>query len=184
MLHLSAAILDKSSGKSTRLYAKNGKDANVCIACLSDKQEQASLDLYINCTQNVTFSVQGPSEIHLSGYFEPKGDDMDDDMFYGQEGAEGEDDEDEDDDDEDEEEEVKPKHGKAKAIDDNLKMAQMNSQKNAANVASVKGVINMAESDSDIEDDLGEDDEDLEDLDDMDLDAEESEESDEPAIPV
>jgi len=43
------------------------------------------MDLYVNCTQNLTFSVAGKGEVHLSGYFEPKGEDMEDDMFYGQE---------------------------------------------------------------------------------------------------
>ena len=42
----------------------------------------------------------GKSELSLSGYYEPKGDDMDDDMFYGQEGAEEDDEEDLDDEDE------------------------------------------------------------------------------------
>lgn len=36
----------------------------------------------------------------MSGYFEPKADDMDDDMFYGQEGADEEEDDLEDSDDE------------------------------------------------------------------------------------
>jgi len=67
------------------------------IAMLSDKNESAVLDLYINCTQNVTLSCKGGSDVHLSGYFEPKGDDMDDDMFYGNEDGdeEAEDEEDE-----------------------------------------------------------------------------------------
>jgi len=41
----------------------------------------------------VTLSCRGPAEVHLSGYFEPKGDDMDDDMFYGQENADDDEDE-------------------------------------------------------------------------------------------
>ena len=56
-----------------------------------------ALDLYLNCTQEVQLSLSGAppkTEVSLSGYFEPKNDDMDDDMFgYGQ----GEDDEDGDD---------------------------------------------------------------------------------------
>ena len=66
------------------------------IAMVGENREMAKLDLYINCTQAVTLSARG-GEVHLSGYFEPKGDDMDDDMFYGQEDdQEGEDLEDED----------------------------------------------------------------------------------------
>lgn len=81
---------------------------------MHDKNEQANLDLYINCTQNVTIFVKGPSEVHLSGYFEPKGDDMDDEIMYGEE--EG-DDEIEDNDSEEE----KPKAAiGAKAIESNL----------------------------------------------------------------
>lgn len=45
----------------------------------------------------MTLTARGASDVHLSGYFEPKGDDMDDDMFYGNEN----DDENEDDDDDD-----------------------------------------------------------------------------------
>lgn len=82
-MHLSAAISDKPNAKPTRVYCKNAKEDEVIIASLSDKVEQASLDLYINCTQNVTLYVKGPSDVHLSGYFEPKGDDMDDDLMYG-----------------------------------------------------------------------------------------------------
>lgn len=50
-----------------------------------------SLDLYFNTTQNVTLSVSG-SELHLSGFFEPNRDEMDDGMFMD---AEEEDDEEE-----------------------------------------------------------------------------------------
>jgi hypothetical protein len=89
-LHLSAAVITKTSEKKTMLMAKNGKDSEVVLAVLSDKHDSVSLDLYINCTQNVSLSARGPAEIHLSGYFEPKGDDMDDDMFYGNEDAEEE----------------------------------------------------------------------------------------------
>ena len=177
VLHLSAAIADKPSAKATRLYIKNAKDAEVIIANLNDKSESVVLDLYINCTQNVTLFVKGPSEVHLSGYFEPKGEDADDDMFYGQEGEE--DGEDEDLDDEDSEEEVKPASGAQKAIAANLKQAQVNSAKNA----SAKAVINMDDDEeSELEDDMG-DEEDLEDLDDIDLDAEEEESEEEHVLP-
>ena len=67
-----------------------------------------ALDLYINCTQEVTLTVKDASKgqsLSLSGYFEPKGDEMDDDMFgYGrEEDDEGEDLEDDDDDESDDE---------------------------------------------------------------------------------
>lgn len=168
VLHLSSAIVDKASGKSTKLFAKLGKDSEVIIANLSEKNEQQNLDHYINCTQNVTLFVKGPSDVHLSGYFEPKGDDMDDDMFYGQEADEAEEDE-------DSEEDEKP--AKSKAVEASLKQAKLNSARNA--------MAKPADDDdeSDLEDDMLDDEEDLEDMDDLDLDAEE-EESEEEMIPV
>ena len=69
-----------------------------------------ALDLYINCTQEVSLLIKDApkgASVALSGYFEPKGDDMDDDMFgYGREGDEEDGDEDlEDDDDDDDSDE-------------------------------------------------------------------------------
>lgn len=56
----------------------------------------------------------------LSGYFEPKGDEMDDDMFgYGQEDGEEDDDVEDGDSDSDDEEPVKA--GKKKELTDSLK---------------------------------------------------------------
>lgn len=140
VLHLSAAVL--GSGKRSQVFAKNGKDAEVLIATVSEAREMAKLDLYINCTQAVTLSAKG-GEVHLSGYFEPKGDDMDDDMFYGQE---EDDDEEADDLEDDSEEETAPASKKKLAA--SLNQAKANSQKNA-------GRIMQADSDeeSDLEDD-------------------------------
>lgn len=108
-------------GQRVKLVAKNGKEAEVVLAVLSDKHDQTRLDLYINCTQNVVLSVQAGgakhSEIHLSGYFEPKGEEMDDDMFYGAE-----------EDEEDEDEEALAKGAKSKdGIDASLQQAKLNS---------------------------------------------------------
>ena len=167
MLHLSAAICDKPNAKPTRVYCKHAKEDEVIIASLNDKTEQANLDLYINCTQNVTIFVKGPSDVHLSGYFEPKGDDMDDEIMYGEE--EG------DDEVEDNSDEEEPKAAVTKAIENNLKQAKINSTKNAA----PKVVPKAADSDDEEGSDLDYDDEEGEDLDDLDLDAEESEDSEE-----
>jgi len=49
----------------------------------------------------------GKAELSLSGYYEPKGDEMDDDMFYGQEGADEEEEDDDLDEDDDGELQVK-----------------------------------------------------------------------------
>lgn len=120
----------------------------------------------------MTLIVKGPSEVHISGYFEPKGDDMDDDMFYGNEDAEEEAEEDE------EESDDKPAAKPMKAVEANLKQAQANSAKNA----SAKAVIKLDDSEE-IDSDLG-DEEDLEDLDDIDLEDEVDDESDdEPIVP-
>lgn len=109
--HLSAAILESKESGKVRLVAKTGKDEEVTVAVLSKESETARLDLYINCTQQIQLLVKGSgkSEVALSGYFEPKADDMDDDMFYGQEGA---DDEEDDLEDSDEEESPQEKKGK------------------------------------------------------------------------
>lgn len=159
VLHLSAAVLAKTADKKTLLLAKNGKEADVCIAALSDKRDSAKLDLYINCTQNVNLSVRGPGEVHLSGYFEPKGDDMDDDMFYGQEDGDEEEDSDE--------AETAPA-SKAKALEKSLRDAKANSNKNASR---------MLADDSDESDD-----EEAEDLEDVDLEALESDSEDEAPV--
>ena len=113
--HLSAAILDAvpDSKSKVRLAVKleeKYKNQEVTLAVLSKDNEMASLDLYLNCTQQVQLMLKGApkgTEVSLSGYFEPKGDDMDDDMFgYGQEEGDEEDDIDDGDDDSDEEEEA------------------------------------------------------------------------------
>lgn len=96
VLHLSAAVVAEAGKQSTRLLCKNAKERPVIIASFNDRSDHTALDLYINCTQQVTLSVQGPQEVHLSGYFEPKGDDMDDDLVYGQEGDDDDSDEDDD----------------------------------------------------------------------------------------
>ena len=111
--HLSAAILDSvaDAKAKVRLAVKleeKYKNQEVTLAVLSKERDVAPLDLYINCTQEVQLLLKGApkgTEVSLSGYFEPKGDDMDDDMFqYGQEAGEDDDVEDGDDDDSDSEE--------------------------------------------------------------------------------
>jgi hypothetical protein len=63
------------------------------------------LDLYINVSQQVTLTVEG-GEVHLSGFFEPQRDEMDEGMFMDEE-------------DEDEDEDVQEVGGKK--IDQNLR---------------------------------------------------------------
>ena len=72
------------------------------------------LDIYFNITQNVTISAVG-GEVHLSGFFEPQKEELDDDMFL-------------DDEEEEEEEEGVATNGKLNA---SLKQAKANALKNA-----------------------------------------------------
>ena len=181
VLHLSAAVLASSDNKKTMLFAKQGKDAEVCIAVLSADNEMAKLDLYINCTQSVTILAKGQGEVHLSGYFEPKESDMDDDMFYGQEkDVDTEKDSDEDED--------TAKDSK-KSLKTSLNQAKVNSNKNANAItaAAAKDLALLAKDDDserEIEDDMEDlDDEDEED--EIDLKKEDSDsDSDEVAVPV
>ncbi len=96
------------------------KNQEVTLAVLSkDKNEMAALDLYLNCTQQVQLVLQGApkgTEVSLSGYFEPKGDDMDEDMFGGYQDEEDEDDDIEDGDSESDEDADKGLVVQGKAI--------------------------------------------------------------------
>lgn len=84
VLHLSNAVLapnsKKDQGKTSVLISmkatgdsETNKDLkNLVIASLiPETKDQQSLGLYLNVSQNITISVQGKSEVHLSGYFEP-----------------------------------------------------------------------------------------------------------------
>jgi nucleophosmin 1 len=146
LVHLSQAVVDKIGEKDrVKLIGKQQKGEEIILATLSRANDTSKLDVYINCTQSVTLSLQGGSdktEVHLSGYFEPKGEDMDDDMFYGEE---------EDEDlDEDEEEEAGKDAVAIQALHKSLKEAKANSNKNASNK------IEVAESDDDDEEDSDE----------------------------
>ena len=59
-------------------------------------------------TQSLTLSVQGAGELHLSGYFEPNRDDLDDGLMLG----------------DDEEEEEEEEEGMSGKVNKNLKQAQ------------------------------------------------------------
>ena len=99
--HMSAAVLDSVPDSKSRIrlavrLEEKYKNQEVTLAYLTKDKDMASLDLYLNCTQEVQLVLVGApkgTEVSLSGYFEPKNDEMDDDMFgYGQEGAEEDDD--------------------------------------------------------------------------------------------
>ena len=181
--HLSAAVLDTTPKTDAKIKVavkleEKYKGAQVTLAVLSNKSDMAALDLYVNCTQEVTLMlVDAPkgTEVSLSGYFEPKGDDMDDDMFnYGQEG-EDEDAEGDDSDSEDDEDaklvvkgkKIENKQDKA-SIADSLKAASANSKKNAVSTAVV---------DEDDSEDASEDD-----VEELDMDEDDDDDSDEPVV--
>lgn len=166
--HLSAAILDKCSDPKAkvRLVVKleeKYKNQEVTLAVLSKENEVAQLSLYMNCTQQLQLFLKNApkdTEVSLSGYFEPKGDDMDDDMFgYGQEEADEDLEDDSGSDEEDENEKGLVVQGKAigkkqesKALSASLKEATQNKNKNAAPSAAAYG-------DSDDDEEEGEDEE-------------------------
>ena len=147
VLHLSNVALPRNAGNGkVHLLASMGKDLqDLVIATLQkDKVETVKVDLYFNVSQNVTLSIGGQGELHLSGFFEPQRDELDENMLF-----DGEDDEDE------EEEEVEESENKS------LKQAKLNALKNAKGGAPAAKTV--AEDDDDEDDD--EDDEDEEDED-------------------
>jgi nucleophosmin 1 len=106
-----------------------------------DKVESHIFDIYFRVTQKVSFSVKGKGEVHLTGYWEPT-EDMLDDLGYGGADLEGLEDEEEEDDEE-----------ALAAVSKNIKEAKKNSQKNK--------VLAKPRPDDEEEDDDEEDDEDL-----------------------
>lgn len=136
--HLSCAILDTCTDSKSRvkLVAKLENSKEITLAVLSATEETAKLDLYLNVTQAVQLMLKGAPKgtvVSLSGFYEPPSDDMDDDMFMGGQGAQGDEDyDDEDDSGDDEEEALKGKKegpaggkkaGSVAAINSSLKKA-------------------------------------------------------------
>lgn len=146
VLHLSNVALPASATGKVQLLASDGKEVkDLVLATLhKDKVENVSLDIYINASQNIVLSVSG-GEVHLSGFFEPQRDDVDEGMFM------------DDDEDEDEDDEVEATGGKLK---DSLKQARTNALKNAR--------LEDEDDDDDDDDDLVDEDDDDEDEDDED----------------
>lgn len=150
VLHISTIAIPKSGpkGKYYLLASQGSEIKDLTVGVLEkDKNEVQALDLYINVSQQVTLTVQGPGELHLSGFFEPSREEMDEHMF---------DDEEDEEEEEEEEEEIN-------GLNKSLKAAKLNAQKNAT--------VARKQADSDEE----EDDEDFED-EDEDEEEEESEE--------
>ncbi len=66
---------NSSTAKNNKTYVNisMGKDLkNLQIAVLTpEKLDVQALDLYLNISQDITISVKGKNDVHLSGYFEP-----------------------------------------------------------------------------------------------------------------
>ena len=134
VLHISNVALPRSAGNGkVHLVASMGKDLkDLTLATLQkDKVETIALDLYVNVSQQVTLSIQGAGELHLSGFFEPQREEMEENMFdYGGE-------------DEDEESDEEAEVGGGKKLNQSLKAAKLNAMKNA----------NLSDEDEDDEED-------------------------------
>ena len=93
---LDSAVDAKAKVRLVVKLEEKYKNQEVTLAILTRDREMIPLDLYLNCTQQVSLMLKGApkgTEVSISGYFEPKGDDMDEDMFgYGQEDGDEEDD--------------------------------------------------------------------------------------------
>jgi hypothetical protein len=76
----------KEKHGKTYVQVSMGKELkNLQIAALTpEKHETQTLDLYLNISQNITISVMGKSDVHLSGYFEPNNS-LEDQMYGGME---------------------------------------------------------------------------------------------------
>ena len=88
------------------------------------------MDLYLNISQNITLTLVGKNEVHLSGYFEPNN--SVEDQLYN-DSLDDEDDEDEEDELSEDDEEISGKKRNPTGLDKNLKAAQKNALKNVMN---------------------------------------------------
>jgi hypothetical protein len=63
----------RKSNNSARTYVQATIDTDTVTICslAKEKVESFSFDLYFKVSQGVTFSVSGPGEVHLCGYWEP-----------------------------------------------------------------------------------------------------------------
>merc|ERR1712039_177066 len=92
-----------------------GEQNRVLLASLEvGKNDQASVDLFVRVSDNVTFSLEGKGEVHVSGYFEPDDEDLDEaagekefQALYNKKLAAEADDDEDDESDEDEKEVVR-----------------------------------------------------------------------------
>lgn len=85
LLHISNVALAHNAGGG-RVYLnvqRDGKTFTIC-SLQKDKTEHVSVDLYFKPSEEATLSTKGDSTIHLTGYWEPSQDLLDDDLGMGQ----------------------------------------------------------------------------------------------------
>ena len=81
MLHVSKATLDSDSeDKRAKVYVSNGKKSFLIASLIRDKCENVNLDHYFKANEEVIFKVIGNAKVHLTGYWEPSNDLLDDDL--------------------------------------------------------------------------------------------------------
>ena len=81
MLHVSKATLDSDSeDKRAKVYVSNGKKSFLIASLIRDKCENVNLDHYFKANEEVIFKVIGNAKVHLTGYWEPCNDLLDDDL--------------------------------------------------------------------------------------------------------
>lgn len=125
ILHISQACLyNPVSSERTYIHVTDGEKSYALCALQKDKQENASLDLFVSTRAGTTFKITGgKNEVHLIGYFEPDAETDSEDMSE----CSHEDDEDlsmdgddtkDGDDDEDDEERSTEEDGDASDSDD------------------------------------------------------------------
>lgn len=76
LLHLSHVSLNPASkpGAST-LFINHGDHKFALVTLEKDKRDFQTLDLYFTTSANTAFSLMGPAEVNLLGYFEPNEED-------------------------------------------------------------------------------------------------------------
>lgn len=179
-------MLGKTDGKpgKTTVCISNGKELkNLQIAVLTpEKIEVQSLDLYLNISQDITISVKGKHEVHLSGYFEPNNS-LEEQMYPNE--MDLDDDEEGEDESEDEAQDLKRlakivnggKKDNANDIEGFKKGSDLDKSLKAANKNTMK---NQEEPDSDSDDEEeGEEEGEFDDIGALDIDAEEEDDDEE-----
>ena len=72
LLHLSHVSLNPASKPgATTVFIHHGEKKFALVTLEKDKRDFQTLDLYFTTSANTSFSLAGPGEVNLLGYFEP-----------------------------------------------------------------------------------------------------------------